>query len=77
MKKLVKDLGGKGKLTGKVIDELSIFFGLAIRRNCYSVENMKSAIWATLYHKISSDDKPQHDRCPIEKYSWGSWQRAK
>lgn len=34
LKKHTKGLGGRGKLTGKLIDELSIYYGLAIRRNC-------------------------------------------
>ncbi|XP_018302353.1 uncharacterized protein, partial [Mycetomoellerius zeteki] len=72
-----KGLGGKGKLTGKVIDELSIYYGLAIRRNCDSTEEMKNAIWATLDHKMSTDENPQHDRCPKGEDSWCSWQRAK
>lgn len=53
-------LGGKGKLTAKLIDELSIYYGLAIRNNIDSLENMKNAIWATFYHKSSTDEKPQH-----------------
>lgn len=65
LKKQVKGLGGKGKLTGKLIDELSIYYGLAIRRNSDSVEKMRNNIWATLYHKLSTDEKPQHDKCPI------------
>ncbi|EFN60639.1 hypothetical protein EAG_00548, partial [Camponotus floridanus] len=55
LKKEVKNLGGRGKLTGKLIDELSVYYGLAIRRNTDSVENMRNEIYATLYHKISSD----------------------
>lgn len=77
LKKKTKGLGGRGKLTGKLIDELSIYYGLAIRRNSDSVENMRSSIWATLDHKLSTDDKPQHDKCPIGEDSWCSWQRAK
>lgn len=77
LKKEVKNLGGRGKLTGKLIDELSVYYGLAIRRNTDSVENMRNEIYATLYHKISSDEKPQHDKCPVGKDSWCSWQRAK
>jgi len=38
LKQNKKGLGGKGKLTGKLIDELTIYYGLAIRRNCNSVE---------------------------------------
>ena len=50
-------LGGKGKLTGKLIDQLSVYFGKAIR-DCDSVEKMQNAIWATFYHKSSTNKKP-------------------
>jgi len=77
LKKNVRGFGGKGKLTGKLIDDLSLYFGLAIRRNHNSIVNMKKEIWATLYHKISTDDNPQHDRCPDGENSWCSWKKAK
>jgi len=64
-------------LTGKLIDELTIFYGLAIRRNADSVEKMRKEIWAILKHKISTNDKPQHDDCPAGEESWCSWQRSK
>lgn len=38
---------------------------------------MRKEIYATLYHKISTNDKPQHDRCPAGEDSWCSWQQAK
>ncbi|XP_074099508.1 uncharacterized protein LOC141527761 [Cotesia typhae] len=71
-----KGLGGRGKLTGKVIDKLTVYYGLAIRRHCDSIENMKSAIMATFYHYGSSDEKPNHDMCPKGEESWCSYQRA-
>lgn len=43
-----KNLGGKGKLTDVLIKKLTKYYGLAIRRNVNSVENMKKAIKATL-----------------------------
>ena len=49
-KKNSKGLGGKGKFTGKIIDKLAVYYGLAIRRNFNSVLNMKDAFWATFYH---------------------------
>nr|XP_022916276.1 uncharacterized protein LOC111426132 [Onthophagus taurus] len=76
LKKNTKGLGGKGKLTGKCIDELQTYYGLAIRRNADSMEKMKAAIWATFLHKISTDEKPQHENCPSGEDSWCSWQRA-
>jgi len=77
VKKKTKGLGGRGKLTEKLIDKLTIFYGLAIRRNVDSVVNMRKEIWATLKHNISTNDKPQHDDCPAGSESWCSWQRAK
>lgn len=77
LKKNIKGLGRKGKLTGKLIDELTVFYGLAIRRNHDSTENMKKEIWATLYHKISTDEKSQHQYCPVGENSWCTWQKAK
>ncbi|XP_011882790.1 PREDICTED: uncharacterized protein LOC105570297 [Vollenhovia emeryi] len=77
LKKETKGLGGKGKLTAKLIDELSVFYGLAIRRNKDSAEDMKTAIWATLKHKSSTDTNPQHDSCPPGDDSWCTWQKAK
>jgi len=76
-KKKNKHLGGKNKLTGKLVDKLSVYYGLAIRRNYNSVESMKQAIWATFYHYSSTDNQPQHHYCPQGSESWCSWQRAK
>ena len=77
LKKSNKGLGGKGKLTGKLIDELSRYYGLAIRRNSESIVAMKDAIWATIFHKLSTDENPQHHHCPVGEDSWCTWQKAK
>jgi len=71
-----KSLGGKGKLTAKTIDKLTVYYGLAIRRNHQSVAKMRDAIWATFYHYASTDKKPQHQKCPTGDDSWCEWQRA-
>jgi len=63
LKKSSKNLGGKGKLSAKLIDELTIYYGLAIRRNPTSLDDMKNEIWATLFHKLSTDENPQHEKC--------------
>ncbi|KAG8227028.1 hypothetical protein J437_LFUL006648 [Ladona fulva] len=76
-KKKIKGLGGRGKLTGKLIDELTIYYGLAIRRNSDSVEKMKDTIWATFFHKPSTDEQPKHDKCPPGQESWCLWQGVK
>lgn len=77
-KKNNKGIGGKGagKLTDKEIKELTIYFGLAIRRHPDSVEEMRKEIWATFFHKCSSDENPQHQNCPEGEDSWCKWQQA-
>jgi hypothetical protein len=42
-----KPLSGKGRLTNLAIDKLQLFYGLAIRRNCHSLTDMQTAVWAT------------------------------
>ncbi|XP_011864345.1 PREDICTED: uncharacterized protein LOC105560124 [Vollenhovia emeryi] len=76
-KKANKGLGGKGKLTDKLIKDLTLYYGLAIRRNSDSLDNMKKAVWATFYHKCSTDENPQHDYCPEGAESWCTWQKAR
>jgi len=71
-----KSLSGKGKLTAKMIDKLTVYYGLAIRRHSDSVENMKNAIWSTFFHYGSTDENPQHDKCPSGADSWCEWQKA-
>lgn len=51
------------KFTMALIKELTIYYGLAIRRNPDSIEDMRREIWATYYHKISTDKNPQHEFC--------------
>lgn len=75
--KKTKGLSGKGKLTGKLIDELTIYYGLAIRKNSASTADMKREVMATLHHKMSTDEEPQHDGCPEGADSWSTWQKAK
>ncbi|KAG8236974.1 hypothetical protein J437_LFUL016547 [Ladona fulva] len=37
---------------------------------------MYKAIWATVYHKSSTNDMPKHHYCPEGADSWCTWQRA-
>lgn len=67
-----ESLGGAGKLTGSLIKDLTVYYGLAIRRNCDNVENMRREIQATYFHKISTDDKPRHEYCSS---SWCWWKK--
>lgn len=64
------------QLTIKLLQELSTYYGLAIRRNSDSTERMRSEIWAAYYHKISTDENPQHSYCPPGSESWCKWRQS-
>lgn len=57
-KKANPGIGGKNKLTAKLVDKLSLYYGLAIQRHNTSKDDMKTAIWATFYHYSSTDNNP-------------------
>ncbi|GFU24259.1 uncharacterized protein TNCV_3395831 [Trichonephila clavipes] len=71
-------LGGKsrGSLKEETIKKLSQYYQNAIHWNKGDVEAMKTAIYATLFHSISTDQKPQHFKCPTGKDSWCFFQAA-
>ena len=70
LKKNVKGLGGKGKLTDGMIDKLQNYYGIAIRSNPGDLEGMKKAIHASLFHVASSEKNSWHQHCPDGKDSW-------
>ncbi|XP_065650235.1 uncharacterized protein LOC136078392 [Hydra vulgaris] len=49
LKKKVRGLGGRGRLTDATIDQLQNFFGVAIRQNTGNLDAMKSAALATFF----------------------------
>ncbi|GFX32270.1 uncharacterized protein TNCV_1324711 [Trichonephila clavipes] len=65
-------LGGKkrGSLKEETIKKLTRYYTNAIRKNKGDVEAMKTAIYATLFHCMSTDQKPQHKKCPSGIDSW-------
>lgn len=69
-------LGGKNRLTEAIINKLTVYYGLAIRRNVESVKEMKKAIVSTLDHYCSTDESPRHENCPSGADSWCEWRRA-
>ena len=70
LKKNVKGLGGKGKLTNTIIDRFQNYYGIAIRSNVGDLEGMKKAIYASLFHVASSHKNNYHTHCPTGKNSW-------
>lgn len=72
------NLGGKayGSLKETTIKKLTSYYQKAILRNKGDPNAMKTAIYATLFHSISTDEKPQHSKCPTGVESWCFFQSA-
>ncbi|GFX17897.1 uncharacterized protein TNCV_2293451 [Trichonephila clavipes] len=60
-----ENISRRGRLTLKEVDSIQHYYGLTIRKNLSSVEDMKRAIWAIYFHKLSTEDNPQHALCPL------------
>ena len=71
-----KPLGGKGWLTDKKIDSLQNYYGIAVRKHAGDVPGVYRAIWASVCHEISTDEKPMHQYCPSGESSWCHYQGA-
>ncbi|GFX16698.1 uncharacterized protein TNCV_2388421 [Trichonephila clavipes] len=71
-----KNISGRGRLTLKEVDSIQHYYGLAIRKNLSSVEDVKRAIWAIYFHKLSTEDNPQHALCPLVEDSWCGYNRS-
>ncbi|KAI0222670.1 eIF-2-alpha kinase activator GCN1 [Lamellibrachia satsuma] len=67
---------GHGKLTAAAITELTKYYGNAIRSHPDDLDGMRTAVFATFLHALSTDDDPHHDRCPAGISSWCFYQRA-
>ena len=53
LKKKVKNLDGRGKLTKKSIDRLQNYYGIAVRANSYNLAQMKKTYpWYTISCRI-------------------------
>ena len=72
-----KTMGGRGSLTAKEIDNIQLYYGLAIRRNTGNLDGMKKDINAILKHKASTNTSHDHSLCPEGQDSWCGFQKAK
>lgn len=75
LKKSVKGLSGRGKLTDSMIDRLQNYYGIAIRDNVGNLEAMKKAILASFFHVSSSKKNQWHNYCPTGEKSWCGFQK--
>ena len=67
---------GTGKLTQNVMNKLQKYYTWAIRSHKNDLEGMHRAVWATYYHVISTDERPQHDLCPDGIDTWCFYKQA-
>ena len=68
-----KSVGGKGRLTDKIIDKMQNYYGKAIRGNKGNLEGMKSSIKAIQHHMIRNENltlDKQHQYCPRSPDTW-------
>eukprot|EP00112_Aurelia_sp_Birch-Aquarium-sp1_P017849 Seg418.7 transcript_id=Seg418.7/GoldUCD/mRNA.D3Y31 product="hypothetical protein" protein_id=Seg418.7/GoldUCD/D3Y31 len=73
-----KPLGGRGRLTEKLINTLQNAMGMAIRQNVGSVYAMKKSVGALLYHYSENEDlEKRHHFCPRGPNSWCKFQSDK
>ena len=70
-----KPLIGRGRMTDAVINTLQNYYGMAVKENTNNLQYMAKAIWASIMHRISTDDNPQHQFCPTGANSWCGWQK--
>ena len=65
LKKKEKGLGGKSKLTDRIIDKLQNYYGIDIRSNKNNLKAMQAATRAILLHVASSKKNNLHyPHCP-------------
>ena len=74
LRKLKENIKGLKDLTS-VIDKLQNYFGIALRANYTTVENMKKAMWASYFHVASNEQNNYHDHCEASSTSWCQHQR--
>lgn len=75
-----KNVGGKNRLTDKMIDKLQNYYRLAIRRNTGDLEGMIDAIWAVYQHTIKETDTSlpeQHNKCSKTSDTWCTYWKSR
>ena len=75
LRKLKKNIKGLKDLTPPVIDKLQNYFGVALRANCTTVEDMQKVIWASYFHVASNEQNNYHGHCEASSTSWCQYQR--
>ena len=71
-------LGGHryGALTANACNILQSCYRNAIMKNLGKRDSMREAIMASFFHCMSSDESPQHQKCPQGPDSWCFYNKA-
>jgi hypothetical protein len=69
-------LSGKGKLSLPTQKKLSAYYACQMKDNAPDIVKMRQGVYASLFHSISTDEKPRHKHCPQGDTSWCKYQRA-
>jgi hypothetical protein len=69
-----KPIKGANRLTDSLIDKFQDYYGKAIRNNCDNVDKMVKSVWAIWFHRLSTDENPQHALCDKD---WCGYLKAK
>ena len=73
-----KKIGGKGRLTDKVINTIQNYCRMAIRQNKSQLYAIKKSVCAILYHcSANEDNEDRHKYCPRSAESWCKYQADK
>ena len=75
-----KSVGGKGRLTDKVVDKMQNYYGKAIRGNKGNLEGVKTSIKAIQHHMVKNDKislEQQHQHCPKSADTWCKYWKDK
>ena len=74
LKKNVKGIPGKLKLTNAMIDRLQNCYGKAIRQSKNDLKKMQAAVKATFYVASSKENNWHYPHCREGKDSWSKFQ---
>lgn len=69
-------LTGKGRLTVALHKKLPNYYANALKKNKGDPLAMKNAVYAGVFHMVSTDEEPHHTYCPPGESSWCFFRRA-
>ena len=72
---IVKSETLKGWLRDSIIDTLQNYFGIALRRSCKTIPELRAALPASFFHVASKGNNYHSAHCPMTSDSSCQYQR--